>query len=193
MFGHALLFKAVGFICTLILLSFGFEFGKEFFFAEALFASFGRAVICSGVLPLVGRLWAIFAICRVVFAFILVMPPLVTVVALAFVICFARRLSLGIETSLLILVFAIVLGIILSLSCGNRADESVLLVLLSKEKLLLTEFIISIEIIASSEVKIVQLGFELLKACSTPYNLDFENMDPTSVAPDDIAEGTSNG
>ena len=178
------------------MLSFGFEFGKKFFFAEALFASFRGAVICSRVLPLAGRLWIIIAICRIVVAFILMMPSLVvTVATLAFVFRFAWWLRLGIKTSLSIPVFAIVLGIILRFSCGNRADKFVLLVLLSKEKLLLTEFVISIEIITSSEVQIVQLGFELLKAHTT-YNFDLctgKSMDPTSVAPDDIAAGTSNG
>jgi hypothetical protein len=74
--------------------------------------------------------------------------------------------------SSLLLIVAILLGIILRSSLGNRLDKSILLVLLGEEKLLLTEFVITVEIVASSEVEIIQLGFELFKA-RIPYNLDF--------------------
>jgi hypothetical protein len=74
--------------------------------------------------------------------------------------------------SSLLLIVAILLGIILRSSLGNRLDKSILLVLLGEEKLLLTEFVITVEIVVSSEVEIIQLGFELFKA-RIPYNLDF--------------------
>ena len=54
----------------------------------------------------------------------------------------------------------------------NRADKPILFVLLRKQTLLLALFVITIEIVATSEVKVIQLGFELFKA-PTPYDLDF--------------------
>ena len=62
-----------------------------------------------------------------------------------------RLLSAGLESSHL-LIAAIFLGISFKFPLGNRLDKSILLVLLGEEKLLLTEFVITIEIVASSEV-----------------------------------------
>ena len=95
--------------------------------------------------------------------------------------------------SSLLLIVAILLGIILRSSLGNRLDKSILLVLLGEEKLLLTEFVITVEIVVSSEVEIIQLGFELFKA-RIPYNLGTdENTDPSSAAPEGISAGNSTG
>ena len=104
-------------------------------------------------------------------------------------------LSVGLKLSLLLRVLVIFLGISFRFSLGNGLDKSIVFVLLGKEKLLLTEFIIAIEIVTSSEIKMIQLEFELVKT-HIPFNLDFaygQSTDPTSVAPDDIAAGTSNG
>ena len=82
------------------------------------------------------------------------MPPLATVSTLAFVFL-TRVLRVGLEQSLLLRGLAIFLGISFRCPLGNRLDESILLMLLGKEKLLLTEFVISVEIVASSVIKII--------------------------------------
>ena len=144
-------------------LAFGFEVCKEFFFAEVLSFVTSSGAVVRRVWPFASVWnWVMFPVRRVVIAITFVMPPLTTVSTLAFVFL-TRLFSARLESSLL-LIAAIFLGISFRFSLGNRLDKSILLVLLSKEKLLLTEFVISIEIVASSEVKIIQLGFKLIKA-----------------------------
>ena len=166
------MFEIVRFVLVMLKMLFGFEVGKEFFFAESAFGTSSRAVVCQ-VWPFAVATWnwVMFPVHRVVIALTLVMPPLATVSTLAFVFL-TRLLSVGLKSSLLLRVFAIFLGISFRFSLGNRLDKSVLFMLLSKEKLLLTKFIIAIEIVTSSEIMIIQLSYELVKAC-TPYNLDF--------------------
>ena len=123
---------------------------EGFFAEERSFVTSSGAGVCR-VLPFASVCcWVVFHVRRVFIALIFVMPPLITVATLA-VVFLTRVFSAGLVSSLLLIV-AILLGIILRSSLGNRLDESILLVLLGEEKLLLTEFVITIEIVASSEV-----------------------------------------
>ena len=121
---------------------------EGFFAEERSFVTSSGAGVCR-VLPF-ASVCCWFHVCRVFIALVFAMPPLSTVATLA-VVFLTRVFSAGLVSSLLLIV-AILLGIILRSSLGNRLDKSILLVLLGEEKLLLTEFVITVEIVASSEV-----------------------------------------
>ena len=146
------MFEAVRFVLVMLKLSSGFHACNEFFFAEELSFVTSSGAVVRRVWPFasVCCCWVMFPVRRVFIAITFVMPPLTAVSTLAFVFL-TRLLSAGLESSLL-LIAAIFLGINFKFPLGNRLDKSILLVLLGKEKLLLTEFVISIEIVVLSEV-----------------------------------------
>ena len=126
--------ERICFVLLVLLKPFGFLLSNPGFFAEVLFVTSSGALVC--------RVWPFASVCcclpvcRVIRANTFVVPALLAVATVA-IVSGTRVVRAGLMSGLLLMI-ATFAGLILGVSLCNRADKSVLLVLLCKEKLLLT-------------------------------------------------------